>query len=130
MPRLAGGWRRSGSRRTSLTWPATAGCSARSPGALAGPSPAGSMTAARTGRTRSPTMPPAPCAVYRSAVTRELPHAVLVVDHFHLVRLANQAVTRVRQRVTQQSLGRRGTSRDPAWANRRLLLRGRERLSD
>jgi transposase len=70
-----------------------------------------------------------PCAVYRSAVTRVLPHAVIVVDHFHLVRLANQAVTRVRQRVTRQVLGRRGTARDPAWANRRRLLRARERLT-
>jgi transposase len=71
-----------------------------------------------------------PCAVYRSAITRALPHAVIVVDHFHLVRLANQAVTKVRQRVTRQVLGRRGTARDPAWANRRRLLRGRERLTD
>jgi transposase len=71
-----------------------------------------------------------PCAVYRSAVAKALPHAVIVVDHFHLVRLANQAVTRVRQRVTRQVTGRRGTARDPAWANRRRLLRGRERLSD
>jgi transposase len=70
-----------------------------------------------------------PCAVYRSAVERALPHAVIVVDHFHLVRLANQAVTRVRQRVTRQVLGRRGTVRDPAWANRRRLLRARERLT-
>ena len=70
-----------------------------------------------------------PCAVYRSAVTRTLPHAVIVVDHFHLVRLANQAVTKVRQRVTRQVLGRRGTTRDPAWANRRRLLRARERLT-
>jgi transposase len=71
-----------------------------------------------------------PCAVYRSAVQRALPHAVIVVDHFHLVRLANQAVTKVRQRVTRQVLGRRGTSKDPAWANRRRLLRARERLTD
>jgi transposase len=70
-----------------------------------------------------------PCAVYRSAVTRSLPGAVIVVDHFHLVRLANQAVTKVRQRVTRQVLGRRGTTRDPAWANRRRLLRARERLT-
>jgi transposase len=70
-----------------------------------------------------------PCAVYRSAVEKALPHAVIVVDHFHLVRLANQAVTRVRQRVTRQVTGRRGTSKDPAWANRRRLLRGRERLT-
>jgi transposase len=71
-----------------------------------------------------------PCAVYRSAITRALPGAVIVVDHFHLVRLASQAVTKVRQRVTREHLGRRGTSKDPAWANRRRLLRGRERLSD
>ena len=71
-----------------------------------------------------------PCAVYRSAVQRALPDAVIVVDHFHLVRLANQAVTRVRQRVTRQVLGRRGTARDPAWANRRRLLRARERLTE
>jgi transposase len=70
-----------------------------------------------------------PCAVYRSAVAKSLPHAVIVVDHFHLVRLANQAVTKVRQRVTRQVSGRRGTSKDPAWANRRRLLRGRERLT-
>lgn len=70
-----------------------------------------------------------PCAVYRSAVGRALPDAVIVVDHFHLVRLANQAVTKVRQRVTRQVLGRRGTSKDPAWANRRRLLRARERLT-
>lgn len=43
---------------------------------------------------------------------------MIVLDHFHLVRLANQAVTRVRQRVTREHLGRRGTARDPAWANR------------
>lgn len=71
-----------------------------------------------------------PCAVYRSAITRALPQAVIVVDHFHLVRLANQAITRVRQRVTREHLGRRGMAKDPAWANRRRLLRGRERLSD
>jgi transposase len=70
-----------------------------------------------------------PCAVYRSAVERALPQAVIVVDHFHLVRLANQAITKVRQRVTRQVTGRRGTSRDPAWANRRRLLRARERLT-
>ena len=71
-----------------------------------------------------------PCAVYRSAIEGALPQALIVVDHFHLVRLANQAVTRVRQRVTRERLGRRGMKTDPAWANRRRLLRARERLSD
>ena len=35
----------------------------------------------------------------------------------------------MRQRVTRQVLGRRGTGKDPAWANRRRLLRARERLT-
>ena len=48
----------------------------------------------------------------------------------HLIMLANKAVTAVRQRVTRDLLDRRGRKTDPTWANRRLLLRGRERLSD
>ena len=59
-----------------------------------------------------------------------LPQATVVVDHFHLVQLANRMVTKVRQRVTQQQLGRRGRRTDPVWANRRMLLRARERLSE
>jgi len=70
-----------------------------------------------------------PAAPYRAAVRTALPHAVIVVDHFHLVRLGNQVVTAVRQRVTQHNLGRRGRKSDPVWTNRRLLLRARERLS-
>jgi transposase len=37
-----------------------------------------------------------PAAVYRSAITADLlPNAAVVVDHFHLVRLANDALTEV-----------------------------------
>jgi transposase len=71
-----------------------------------------------------------PPAGYARAVRELLPHAALAVDHFHLVLLANRAVTAVRQRVTRELLHRRGRAGDPTWANRRLLLRGRERLSD
>jgi transposase len=70
-----------------------------------------------------------PHAGYAAAVRAALPQARIAVDHFHLVMLANRAVTAVRQRVTRDLLGRRGRKIDPAWANRRLLLRGRERLS-
>ena len=70
-----------------------------------------------------------PSAPYAAAVRDALPAARVAVDHFHLVALANAAVTAVRQRVTREQLGRRGRRRDPVWANRRLLLRGRERLS-
>jgi len=52
-----------------------------------------------------------------------------VVDHFHLVRLANQMPTEVRQRATREHHGRRGRRTDPAWAHRRLLLAARNRLS-
>jgi transposase len=70
-----------------------------------------------------------PCATYRAAVAEALPHARIVADHFHLVRLVNQALTDVRRRVTWNTHGRRGRAADPAWARRRRLLRGYERLT-
>jgi len=71
-----------------------------------------------------------PAAVYRSAITAGLlPNAAVVVDHFHLVKLANDAVTDVRRRQTWALRGRRGRRIDPEWANRRRLLTGRGRLS-
>ncbi len=77
-----------------------------------------------------------PAAVYAKAIrtvlddgSRLLPNARLVVDHFHVVKLANDAVTTVRRRVVWEQQGRRGRKIDPAWANRRRLLRAQERLS-
>jgi transposase len=70
-----------------------------------------------------------PHAGYAAAVRAALPDAAIAVDHFHLIMLANTAVTVVRQRATRDLLDRRGRKNDPTWANRRLLLRGRERLS-
>jgi transposase len=58
-----------------------------------------------------------------------LPNATLVVDHFHLVKSANDALTKVRRRITWDLRERRGRKLDPGWANRRRLLRARERLS-
>ena len=73
-----------------------------------------------------------PAAVYAAAIRTPglLPNATLVVDHFHLVKLANDALTKVRRRVTWDLRDRRGRKLDPEWANRRRLLRARERLSD
>ncbi len=66
---------------------------------------------------------------YRSAVTRGLlAHATVVVDGFHIVRLANQAVTRCRQRTQQAMLEHRGWKGDPLYDIRKLLLLGAERL--
>jgi transposase len=43
---------------------------------------------------------------------------------------ATTMLTEVRQRLTQQVHGRRGRSIDPVWANRRLLLRAGDTLSE
>jgi transposase len=69
-----------------------------------------------------------PSAPFAAAVRRLLPQATIVVDHWHLVRLANQAVTETRQRVAREQHGRRGRRTDPAWAHRRLLLAAGDRL--
>jgi len=68
-------------------------------------------------------------ASYLKAVTDALPDAVVVADRFHLVQLANQMLTDVRQRATRDVRGRRGRKRDPEWAARRRLLTGYERLT-
>ena len=72
-----------------------------------------------------------PAAVYASAIRTPglLPNAQIVVDHFHLVKLGNDALTKVRRRVTWELRDHRGRKLDPKWANRRRLLRARERLS-
>jgi transposase len=68
-------------------------------------------------------------ASYLRAVTDALPGAVVVADRFHLVRLANDMVTEVRQHATRDVRGRRGRKRDPEWAGRRRLMTAHERLS-
>lgn len=42
-----------------------------------------------------------PSAPFTAAIRRQLAQPVIVVDHWHLVRPANQAVTEVRQRITR-----------------------------
>jgi transposase len=69
------------------------------------------------------------CTVFVSAVRRYLPHATLIVDHFHVVKLAGDMVDEVRRRVTTVLRGRRGRSSDPEWKVRNLLRRNREALS-
>ncbi|MET1154686.1 transposase [Arthrobacter sp.] len=50
-------------------------------------------------------------------------------NHFHLISLANQAMTETRQNLSRQVKGRRGRAVDKAWAHRMLLLRGGDTLS-
>src|SRR5215213_5276912 len=70
-----------------------------------------------------------PSAAFRKALREHLPAAAVSVDAFHLVKLANDTVTGVRQRVIREQKGRRGRLEDPAWVNRRLLLRAGNTLS-
>lgn len=69
-------------------------------------------------------------AGYRAAVRTGLPHATIVVDHFHVVQLANKMLNIVRRRTTAALRGRRGRASDPEWKARRRLLRNREDLTD
>jgi transposase len=69
------------------------------------------------------------CTIFKSAVGRVLPHAQLVVDHFHLVQLANATVTEVRRRVTVQVRGRRGRKGNREWELRNRLTRSAARMS-
>ncbi len=69
-----------------------------------------------------------PYAGYARGLAQGLPHARLVVDHFHAVRLANQALDEVRRRVQQTTLGHRGWKGDPLYRIRRRLLAAHDRL--
>jgi transposase len=70
-----------------------------------------------------------PSAPYAAGIRAALPSARIVLDHFHLVLLANTMLTEVRQRVAVEQHDRRGRKVDPAWAHRRLLLRAGNQLS-
>ena len=69
-----------------------------------------------------------PYAGYARGLAEGLPAARLVVDHFHAVRLANQALDEVRRRVQQTTLGHRGWKGDPLYRIRRRLLAAHDRL--
>jgi transposase len=70
------------------------------------------------------------CTVFVAAIRRCLPQATIVVDHFHVVKLANDTVAEVRRRIATQLRGRRGRTTDPEYTVRNLLRRNREDLSD
>jgi transposase len=65
----------------------------------------------------------------RSALRTALPHAVRVLDAFHVVRLGFAALDEVRRRIPQQLIGHRGRRDDPLFGIRRLLRRGYEHHS-
>jgi transposase len=65
---------------------------------------------------------------YANAVGVHLGHATLVVDHFHVIRLANAVIDDVRRRVQQEQTGHRGRAGDPLYGARKLLLTACEDL--
>jgi transposase len=67
---------------------------------------------------------------FKTATTEEVPDAVAVMDPFHVVRLAGNALDDCRRRVQQHVLGRRGRNGDPLYGARRTLHTGAELLTD
>lgn len=66
---------------------------------------------------------------YETALRTGLPEATVVLDAFHAVKLAQNAVDTVRRRVQQEQTGHRGRRDDPLYRIRRVLLRGAENLN-
>ena len=67
---------------------------------------------------------------FKTATVEELPDAVAVMDPFHVVRLAGDALDRCRRRVQQAIHGHRGMKGDPLYTARRTLHTGAELLTD
>jgi len=67
---------------------------------------------------------------FKNATAQELPDAVPVMDPFHVVRLAGQALDECRRRVQQAIHGHRGRKGDPLYAARRTLHTGADLLTD
>jgi transposase len=67
---------------------------------------------------------------FKTAAAEELPDAVAVMDPFHVVKLAGDALDRTRRRVQQQIHGHRGQKFDPLYRARRMLHTGTSLLTD
>ena len=67
---------------------------------------------------------------FKTATAEELPDAVAVLDPFHVVRLAGDALDSCRRRVQQDLHGHRGKKNDPLYAARRTLHTGADLLTD
>jgi transposase len=67
---------------------------------------------------------------FKTATTEELPGVVAVMDPFHVVRLAGDAMDCCRRRVQQDLHGHRGHKDDPLYRARRTLHTGHDLLTD
>jgi len=67
---------------------------------------------------------------FKTAAAEELPAAVAVMDPFHVVRLAGDALDRSRRRIQQELHGHRGLAGDPLYRARRTLHTGVDLLTE
>ena len=67
---------------------------------------------------------------FKTAATEELPEAVTVMDPFHVVRLAGDALDTCRRRIQVTLHGSRGRKHHPLYQNRRTLHTGIGLLTD
>ena len=67
---------------------------------------------------------------FKTAAAEEIPDAVTVMDPFHVVRLAGDALDRCRRRVQLAIHGHRGFRDDPLYKSRRTLHTGADLLTD
>ena len=67
---------------------------------------------------------------FKTASSEELPDAVTVMDPFHVVRLAGDALDECRRRIQRDALGRRGRKDDPLYKARRTLHTGAGLLTE
>ena len=67
---------------------------------------------------------------FKTAAAEEIPDAVAVMDPFHVVRLAGDALDRCRRRVQQDLHGHRGRKDDPLYKSRRTLHTGSDLLTE
>lgn len=66
---------------------------------------------------------------FKTAAAEEIPTAVAVMDPFHVIRLAGDALDSCR-RVQNDIFGRRGRKDDPLYTARRTLHTGASLLTD
>ncbi len=67
---------------------------------------------------------------FKTAATEELPEAVAVMDPFHVIHLAGDALDDCRRRIQQETCGHRGRKGDPLYSARRTLHTGADLLTD
>jgi len=67
---------------------------------------------------------------FKTATTEELTTAAAVMDPFHVVRLAGDALDQCRRRIQQAVHGHRGRKDDPLYRARRILHTGADLLTD